>query len=123
MLHYLKSTTIAAALCATAILANAGATNFLSGSLPGNSNSTATRSATTTSANDVALARLVKSSIDKSMGSDGREITVSVDHGVATVSGWANSSGSSNQARMLAYRVPGVVQSYSDIRTWSSHSR
>lgn len=123
MIHLLKSAAIAAALCATAVLANAGTTNLMPVSSPGSSNATATNSPATPAVNDEALARLVKSSIEKSMGSDGREITVSVNHGVATVSGWANSSANSNQARMLAYRVPGVVQSYSDIRTWSSRNR
>lgn len=123
MIHALKSATIAAALCATAALANAGTPNLMSVSMPGNSHSTATNTSATMTVNEEALADLVKSSIEKSMGSDGREITVSVNHGVATVSGWANTAANSDQARMLAYRVPGVVQSYSDIRTWSSRNR
>lgn len=123
MIHPLKSVAIAVALCATTALASAGTTNLMSVSSPGNSNSTAINNSATKTANDEALAGLVKSSIEKSMGSDGRGITVSVNHGVATVSGWANTAANSDQARMLAYRVPGVVQSYSDIRTWSSRNR
>jgi osmotically-inducible protein OsmY len=108
MIHPLKSAAIAAALCATAVLTNAGTTNLMPVSTPGNSISTATNNSATMTVNDEELSRLVKSSINKSMGSDGREITVSVDHGVATVGSQANTSANADQARILAYRVLGV---------------
>ncbi len=121
MFRNLKSVTIATALCATAVLSNAAGVNVTAGA--SNSNSSAiSKSDITTSAKDESLARLVKTSIDQAMGSDGREISVRVNQGVATLSGWTNSSTQTAQARMLAYQVPGVVQSYSEIHTWSSRN-
>lgn len=121
MFRNLKSVTIATALCATAVLSNAAGVNVTAGA--SNSNSSAiSKSDITNSAKDESLARLVKTSIDQAMGSDGREISVRVNQGVATLSGWTNSSTQTAQARMLAYQVPGVVQSYSEIHTWSSRN-
>jgi osmotically-inducible protein OsmY len=73
-------------------------------------------------AEDAALAVTVKSAVVQSLGDQARDLAVTVDHGVVTLTGWAQEPRYEAQARAVASRVPGVTQAYSTVHTWSSGS-
>lgn len=71
---------------------------------------------------DVALATSVKSAVVQSLGDQASDMSVNVDNGVVTLTGWAQEPRFEAQARAVASRVPGVTQAYSTVHTWSSGS-
>lgn len=69
---------------------------------------------------DVALATTVKSAVVQSLGDQAKDLSVNADHGVITLTGWTQEPQQEALARAVASRVPGVVQAYSTVHTWSS---
>lgn len=70
--------------------------------------------------NDQALASTVKDALDKTLGSDAKDLSVVADHGVVMLNGWVNLPRQEAQARTVASAVPGVARAYSHVHTWSS---
>ena len=60
--------------------------------------------------NDEALTKAISSALDADPHHFFRHVTVRVDNGVATLSGFVHSSSSINRARTIAGNVPGVTR-------------
>nr|WP_315246567.1 BON domain-containing protein [uncultured Albidiferax sp.] len=72
--------------------------------------------------NDVGLASSVQSAIASQLGSDAKDLTVTASNGTVTLHGWAQGPQEESKARYVASTVPGVVNAYSDVRTFSNGS-
>ena len=72
--------------------------------------------------NDADLANAVQSTLTSQLGSDAKDLTVTASNGSVTLHGWAQGPQEESKARYVASTVPGVVNAYSDVRTFSSDS-
>ena len=72
--------------------------------------------------NDTDLANAVQSSLSNSLGSDAKDLTVTVRNGNVTLHGWTQGPQEEAKARFVASKVPGVHNAYSSVRTFSSDS-
>jgi hypothetical protein len=54
------------------------------------------------------------------MGNDTRDIQIEVTDRVVNLSGWTAGPAQGSKAQALVSRVPGICQSYSTMRTWST---
>nr|WP_315188181.1 BON domain-containing protein [uncultured Albidiferax sp.] len=73
-------------------------------------------------ANDADLASAVQSTLSSQLGSDAKDLTVTAHNGTVTLHGWAQGPQEESKARYVASTVPGVVNAYSDVRTFSNDS-
>jgi osmotically-inducible protein OsmY len=72
--------------------------------------------------NDADLASHVQSTLSSQLGSDAKDLTVTASNGTVTLHGWAQGPQEESKARYVASTVPGVVNAYSDVRTFSNGS-
>jgi osmotically-inducible protein OsmY len=63
-----------------------------------------------TATSDEALTKAIYSALEADPNHFFRHVTVRVDNGVATLSGFVNSSGAIHRARTIAGNVPGVTR-------------
>lgn len=71
-------------------------------------------------ANDADLAGAVQSAISISLGSDAKDVTATASNGSVTLHGWTQGQQEEAKARYVASTVPGVVNAYSNVRTFST---
>nr|WP_315209681.1 BON domain-containing protein [uncultured Albidiferax sp.] len=72
--------------------------------------------------NDADLANAVQSTLTSQLGSDAKDLTVTASNGSVTLHGWTQGVQEESKARYVASTVPGVVNAYSDVRTFSNDS-
>ena len=72
--------------------------------------------------NDADLASSVQSTLTSQLGSDAKDLTVTANNGSVTLHGWTQGVQEESKARYVASTVPGVVNAYSDVRTFSNDS-
>lgn len=72
--------------------------------------------------NDADLANAVQSTLTSQLGSDAKDLTVTANNGSVTLHGWTQGVQEESKARYVASTVPGVVNAYSDVRTFSNDS-
>ena len=70
--------------------------------------------------NDADLAGAVQAAIGTSLGNDAKDVTVSANNGAVTLHGWTQGPQEEAKARYVASTVPGVVNAYSNVRTFST---
>ena len=72
--------------------------------------------------NDADLASNVQSTLSSQLGSDAKDLTVTASNGTVVLHGWAQGPQEEAKARYVASTVPGVVNAYSSVRTFSNDS-
>jgi osmotically-inducible protein OsmY len=73
-------------------------------------------------ANTADLAGAVQSALDNSMGDAAKKVTVTAEGSTVTLHGWTQGPREESKARYVASQVPGVVNAYSTVRTFSNDS-
>jgi len=73
-------------------------------------------------ANTADLAGAVQSALDSSMGDAAKKVTVTAEGSTVTLHGWTQGPREESKARYVASQVPGVVNAYSTVRTFSNDS-
>jgi hypothetical protein len=77
-------------------------------------------SASFAASGDADLRAAAQQTLAAKMGEDAKDIQVDVKDGVANLTGWATGPAEESRARALVSRVPGVLKSYSSVRTWNT---
>jgi osmotically-inducible protein OsmY len=72
--------------------------------------------------NNAGLATAVQSALDSSLGDAAKKLTVTAEGSTVTLHGWAQGPREESKARYVASQVPGVVNAYSTVRTFSTDS-
>jgi hypothetical protein len=69
------------------------------------------------------LATAAKSALTATMGADAKDIDITINNGVATLTGLAANPAVVDRARAIVSRVPGVVNAHSPaVHTWNATS-
>jgi osmotically-inducible protein OsmY len=73
-------------------------------------------------ANNADLAGAVQTALDSNLGDAAKKLTVTSEGSNVTLHGWAQGPREESKARYVASQVPGVVNAYSTVRTFSNAS-